>query len=239
MKNLRPLGISLVAAIGFLAPVSLSAQIINIDFLAQRGSESVATNYVGQGYAGGGTVFNGLAADDASESDNIDVSGSDLKTASGGNSSVGFSISSVGSDNETGINDSLGVLPGNYSYVFINSANNHKTSVDFTINGLGTATQATLYFFYTSNTSYLSSGVFSVGGTAETPASNGIYNSSNTEEYINVPVTDGTITGTFSSGNTEILSGLTIDVPEPSTYAMIIAGLGLVVLVARFRRFAL
>jgi hypothetical protein len=78
-----------------------------------------------------------------------------------------------------------------------------------------------------------------VGGTAETPASNGIYNSFNTEEYINVPVSGGTITGTFSSGDTEILSGLTIDVPEPSTYAMIIAGLGLVVLVARFRRFAL
>jgi hypothetical protein len=210
MNSLRSLGITFVAAAAILLPSSLSAQtVINIDFLSVRGTgETVAPNYVGAGPAGGGTTFNGLSANDTSDGDNITVSGTSLVTSTGAATTAAFTITSVGADHPS--SGSPGLLPGNNAYVFIDSANNHQTSVNFTISGLGSATVENLYF-YTSNSSGLNTGTVTLTGGTKVPfVATGIYTSSNTIEFENVPVVGGSITGTFSGTGTEVLSGLTI-----------------------------
>ena len=226
---------SLVTAAAILFPTSLSAQIINIDFLSQRTtSESVATNYVGEGAAGGGTTFNGLAAIDdlpagGSPSDDISVGGTAFLSAAGLPTTVGFSITDVGADHSGDLNN--GILNG--AYLFINSAENEGTlSANFTINGL-TSPTADLYFYTSNNTSLLGDPTvtFTSGPlSATTFTATGIFTSANTIEFLNVPVVSGDISGIYAvtnDNNPLILGGLTIaEVPEPSTWAMMGLGAG-------------
>ena len=237
MKSFVPL--TLIAAVAILVPSTLSAQIINIDFLAQRGTESVASNYVGAGAAGGGSTFNGLTSNNSSSGDNINVSGTDLLDSNGVATTTDFSITKVGADHPA--SGSGGILTGNNAYLFINSALNHQLSVSFTISGLDSATEENL-FFYESNTVGLDGGTITLNGGAKvTFASSGIYTSSKTVEFENVPVIDGMISGTFStpSGAARILSGLTIEaVPEPSAWALMLGGIALLLGIQRFRKIA-
>lgn len=200
---------------------------------------------MGQGAAGGGTTFNGLDAADLTDNDNITVSGSGLSDSYGALTSEGFTISPVGSDNETG----NGISAVNGGYVFINSANNDQTSVDFTISGLGSATTADLFFYTTDNNEAgmnENAGTVSLSsGTQVTYTDDvGEFDSTNTIEFEDVTVTDGAISGTYNIQGADtdpaVLSGLSIDtvastvVPEPSTWALMVLGAG--VLVWRLRR---
>jgi hypothetical protein len=233
MKSPRPFALSLIAAASVLVPASLSAQIINIDFLSQRGSETVAANYVGQGADGGGTVFNGLAAPNVDEGDNINVSGSDLLNSTGGATTVGFSVTDVGSDNSGDLN--AGILNG--AYIFIDSAQNLQTSASFAISGL-TTTSADLFFYSANAVAGLGNPTITLtsGGTETTyTGSISPFNSVNTIEFLDVPVIGGEITGTFGADRALVMGGLTVEeIPEPSTWALM--GLGAGFLVWRLRR---
>jgi hypothetical protein len=246
MKSFGSFAQPLVVVALVLLPASLSAQIINIDFLSERGNgETLASNYVGVGAAGGGTTFNGLTALDSvgssSPADNLTVSGTDFVTSYDLPTTVGFSITDVGADHPS---SGASVLqPGNGAYLFIDSAENHQTSVTFTISGLGSATEEDL-FFYKGNSSNpgLATGTFTVGGgtkvTYVNNTSNNIYTAADTIEFEDVPVNPadgGSITGTFSGNQAVVFSGLTIEsVPEPSAWALM--GLGVGVLIWHLRR---
>jgi hypothetical protein len=245
MKSSRSLTLSaLIAALAILLPASLSAQIINIDFLSQRnangGIETVASNYVGQGAAGGGTFFNGISAlDDLpanNPSDDITVTGTPLSDSDGLATTVGFTMSGVGADHSGDTN--VGILNG--AYLFLNSggSNNHSTSAPFTIDGLGSATTATLYFYTGLDAPVVT---FTNGGTSTPFTETAIapFNSSNTFEFTNVPVVNGEITGTFGSPSIISLGGLTVvETPEPTTWAMLFGGLALLVGIQRLRKIA-
>jgi hypothetical protein len=218
MKNLLPLGLSLAAAMSFLVPVSLSAQIINIDFRAFRAAEGEPGNASGDpsGFVGGGTTYNGLVADDSAERDNITVAGTDLVDSHNKSTSINFSISPVGADD-----NGLGVFNG--SDLFTNSANNLVASASFTISGLDAENSVNLIFFTTSDTDINVPAVtFGASTTAATPTS--IANEY-TYEFDNVPVIGDEVTGTIGTPNPTpfqayplILSGLAIEAPEPSTW---------------------
>jgi hypothetical protein len=245
MKSSRSLTLStLIAALAVMLPASLSAQIINIDFLSQRNAggntETVASNYVGQGAAGGGTFFNGiLALNDLplnNPSDNITVTGTDFVDSNDVATTVGFSMSGVGADHsgDTGV----GILNGAYLFLNSDGSNNHSTSAPFTITGLGSTATATLYFYTGLSAPTLT---FTNGGTSTPFTETAIapFTSSNTYEFTDVPVVDGEITGTFGSPNIIVLGGLTIvETPEPTTWAMLFGGLALLAGIQRFRRIA-
>ena len=203
---------------------SLSAalqQIVNIDFNGVRpGDAGSAGTFVGSGGAGGGTVFNGISADSTGGSDNLTVSGFNLLTDTGVPTTVGFSISPVGGDNEP----SQPFEPFSLydDYIFNNSAgNNTPGGSPFTISGLGDAVTADLYLYGSFNTTpdfvipgYSGSGVF------------GTYNGLLATAYYDVPVTGGSITGLFGVGETGVLGGLTVatSVPEPASLGLVILG---------------
>jgi hypothetical protein len=233
MKHLLPLGLSLVAAIGFLAPLSLSAQIINIDFLAFRGTETEPGNTSDpSGFAGGGNTYNGLVADDSAETDNITVSGTDLLDSNGKSTLIGFTISPVGADD-----NGIGVFNG--SDLFTDSANNLVASAPFTISGLGAVPSVNLIFFTTSTSGINVPAVtFGTSTTAATPSS---VVAPYEYEFDNVAVVAGTLTGTIGTPNYTvsgsdplIFSGLAIEAPEPSTWALMSLGAGF--LLWRLRR---
>src|SRR3990170_4349755 len=91
--------LALAAAAFGMPAVAGPQQIVNIDFEGQRaGDAGTAGLFVGQGAAGGGTFFNGVAADSTAAGDNLTVSGTGLLDSDGGPTTVGFSISPVGGD---------------------------------------------------------------------------------------------------------------------------------------------
>jgi hypothetical protein len=219
----------LTAATAF-APQSLSAQIINIDFLAFRGTETEPANASGDpsGFYGAGTVYNGIVADNSAVTDNIFVSGTNLVDSHGVTTSVNFSAGPAGADD-----GGIGVFNG--SYLFTNSANSHVLSTPFSISGLGTEPTAKLIFFTTFDNG-INVPVLTFNGSliAATPTS--VVNNY-TYEFDNVAVTGGIITGTIGTSNSGplIFSGLAIsDVPEPSTWALM--GLAGFAVVWRMRR---
>jgi hypothetical protein len=212
-----PATLSFIAALAILLPASVSAQIINIDFLSQRSitgnTESVATNYGDAGAAGGGDTFNGLSALDnegpggpssTNPTDDINVSGGALLDATTGlPTTAGFSITGVGADHSGDTN--AGILNG--AYLFLDSANNTANSASFTISGL-TSPTVTLYFYSAdSNLAALGDPTITLtnGGTSTAYTGTGLFNSSDTFEFANVPVVGGEVTGTFGASHVIVL----------------------------------
>jgi hypothetical protein len=236
------LSLPLFAALATIVAPSLSAQIINIDFLAQGAppETSASPNFGGPGPIGSGVFYNGLSASDTTGSTLLTTVGTGLKDSNNLATTVNVSFGPSGADNNgNGVATAIGPVNGGYLYT--------GSSLAFTITGLGAATTENL-LFTTSDYSDLGTPVptFTNGGgtrvtympqPTDTLFVNGTGVGSgtqgdltgNTYEYDNVKVVGGTITGSLSElgGGTLILSAVTIEgaAPEPSTYAMMFAGL--------------
>ena len=221
-----------LAAAAFGLPAAASAQIVNIDFEGIRpGDTATAGLFSGQGAAGGGTFFNGVSADSTSGNDNLTVTGTNLLDSNSNPTDVDFTISPVGGDHEP----SNGFEPASLydDYIFNNSAGNSSPGGSpFTITGLGSAPTADLYFYFVFNPA-------TAGGTTVAGAPAGTVGTQNGFQNVlffdDVPVSGGTITGTFGAANTGVLGGLTINaIPEPTSLGLLaLGGLGLL---ARRRR---
>ncbi len=195
-----------------------AAKIINIDFNGYRnipGPDDPGPTYSGQGAAGGGTVFNGIIApsklDDGTDDDNLTVGGSNLLDSLGGPTTVSISISPVGGDvGGTPTTDPKSTAALFSDYIFIGSAAQITGTADFTISGLGTNTTANLYF-------YRSLGNINIPGATPTAfADVGIFTSAGTVFFPNVPISSGTIQGTFE-GMPGVYYGMSIDLnPAPA-----------------------
>ncbi|MCL5097962.1 MAG: hypothetical protein M1608_10640, partial [Candidatus Omnitrophica bacterium] len=196
-----------------------AAKIINIDINGHRTGNPDPTTYVGMGAAGGGTVFNGLSAEsalpDGTDDDFITVTGTNLKDSLGNPTTVGFTISPVAGGNsvtDQGVSADMAPLLGDWVLVaYFGQA--PTDSANFVISGLGSATNANLYFYSRGDWP----GGYTIGD--ESPvtftAATGGFTAGNTIYFKAVPVTDGQITGNFhgipNAPNLGILSGLTID----------------------------
>ncbi len=224
----------LLGVIGAVSlPFTAEAAIVNIDFEGIRaGDAATAGLFVGQGAAGGGTFFNGIAADSTVAGDNLTVAGANLLDSFSAPTTISFSIAPVGGDHEP----SNGFEPASLydDYIFNNSAGNTVGAAGspFTISGLGSAATADLYFYFVFAGS-------TAGGTSVTGAAAGTlgtYNSfPNVLFFDDVPVSGGSISGIFGSSNTGVLGGLTIDaIPEPSSLGLL--ALGVLGLTGRRRR---
>jgi len=214
-----------------IAPPPPARQRVNIDFNGVRpGDIGSAGTYVGIGAAGGGTVFNGLAADSTGGNDNLTVSGSSLLNDNGDATNVAFTIGPVGGDNEPGQPFEPASLYDDY--IFNNSAGNSSpTGSPFTISGLGSASTADLYFYVNG----FNGGTITINGFAGNAAP-GIYNGLSATAFLDVPVVNGNVSGVFSAnGATGVMGGLTVAfVPEPCTVSLFAFG-GLAALLRRRR----
>ncbi len=231
---IRSFGCLLAVACGILLSEPAAAtQIVNIDLEGYRtgggGTDTLVppTTYVGQGAAGGGTVFNGMSPSFLSDNtnspttgDNQTYSASGLLNSTGGATSVGFSIGPVGVDNE---NTNIGVPTDSQAlfndYMFNNSAGN-AGNTNFTISGLvpGASYDVYLYAGFANAASFLANTSIT-GGTLTSFANTGIFTSGGNTDLWTVHANgSGDINGVMGSG-VNILAGVTLfsTVPEPST----------------------
>lgn len=195
----------------------LAAATVNIDFTGAQntdwgsagGGRGPGPTYIGLGAAGGGSVWNGILADqrlpDGTDDRNITVSSSNLVNSLGEATAIGFTIGPVSSDDPAGGSDptATAALFGDYLYVGYGGQTTGRA--DFTINGLGATPYVDLYFYYGF------SGNFVVPGGTPTPfVAQGIFTPGNTLHFANAPVTNGTVAGTMGTGPLTTLNGLTI-----------------------------
>ena len=195
-----------------------AGRIINLDFDGNRnvpGPNSLPLTYVGKGAAGGGTVFNSLAADSrlpgGGDDDNLTVSGVNLLSSVGTASSVSLTVSPVGGDSTAGRSGGNTQDPADPAalfsdYIFNNSAGNHAGQSPFTIGGLGSAPAVDLYFYKGPGS------VFIPGSLQASFAGAGLFTPANTVYFPNVPVTDGKVTGAFGGG-VAVIHGMTLVLP--------------------------
>ena len=206
-----------------------AALIVNIDFNGYRnipGPDDPGPTYSGQGAAGGGKVFNGIAVpsklDDGTDDDNLTVEGSSLLNSIGGVTSVGFTVSPVGGDvGGTPTTDPTSVAALFSDYLFNNSAGNTAGESPFTISGLGSVPSVDLYFYRTGG----GLTVTIPGSAATTFGGQGIFTSTNTMYFARVPVSGGVVSGSFGSG-IAVITGLSIAKPLPQPYVKSVAPVG-------------
>jgi len=189
-------------------PVEKTYSVVNIDFNGIRdGDPDFGPTYSGVGLAGGGTFFNGIAADSRGGDDNITVTATDLLDSFGAATAVGFEVSMVGGDVNAPPAEATDPAALTCDYIFNYSAGNSSDS-PFTISGLGDATEANLYFYGTS-------GINSAGITVDNTTASSVIGTA--KAYFSVPIVNGTITGNFGNGSTTVISGLTIAIRQDST----------------------
>ena len=210
----------------------LAAAIINIDFTGVQndpGPRGPGPTYVGQGPSGGGTTWNQILLNtqlpDGSDDRSLSASGTKLVNSLGGTTTVGFTIGPIGADDASAGTDPAdpNALWGDYLF-FINSLMGVEQA-DFTISGLGDAASVDLYFL--SGSHGVAARSFVVAGASSSPfVANGIFTPDNTLYFANVPVTNGTVTGSTGNPGLTVLNGLTIQKPLPQLGALSIARQG-------------
>ncbi len=195
-----------------------AARIVNLDIQGVRNPQEPGPVYAGLGPAGGGTVFNGLAADtrlpDGQNDDNITVTGMDLLNSIGDPTPLSFTISPVGGERAA-----TGPLPGSINalladYLWVNLGGQMGVA-DFTIGGLTTNATVDLYFYQRGD----GPGIYDIpGAESATFAGGGGFTAQNTRYFRNVPVTAGEVRGTFWAEFPAygLISGLTIVLPSPA-----------------------
>ncbi|MCL5098394.1 MAG: hypothetical protein M1608_12875 [Candidatus Omnitrophica bacterium] len=202
---------------------ALAAVTYNLDFNGTRNSPGQlgpATTYVGQGPAGGASVWNGVNAEsqqpDGSNDDNLTVSTNNVLNSLGEDSTVSFSVGPVAcSGFSAGVDPTASsALLSDYLVVGIGNGGQITGIADFTISGLGDTPFVDLYFIYGASGEFFitnNSPAMFVGG--------GIYTPANVRYFAKVPVANGTITGVMGTGTpTTLLYGLTIQKPLPRPY---------------------
>ncbi|MCL5098080.1 MAG: immunoglobulin domain-containing protein [Candidatus Omnitrophica bacterium] len=198
-----------------------AAGTVNIDFDGFRVNDTPAITYVGQGAAGGGTVFNGLSADstlpDGSNNDALTVNGNDLLNSLGDTTTVGFSIATVGGRNTGAATDPTTAGALFNDAIFVSRFGQQSGSAAFSITGL-TSPGVDLYFYVGPESA---SQPVSVEGRDPSPfAGGGIFTSANTVYFSHAPVSGGKVSGTLGTTNLAFaaISGLTIVTPLPHPY---------------------
>jgi hypothetical protein len=207
----------------FVVRVEAAATVIlNIDFDGARnvpGPRGPGPTYIGQGAAGGGNIWNSLLADsrlgDGSDNDNLALAVDNLLNSIGGATTVGFAISPVGGDDAGAGSDPTAPSALFGDYVFVGSAGQTTGTADFSISGLGAAPYVDLFFYFGAN------GNFTIPAAAPAAFTDtGIFTVANTRYFKNVPVVDGTVTGTFGKGPVDVMYGLTIRMPMPQPFVV-------------------
>ncbi|HOY58830.1 MAG TPA: hypothetical protein PK640_11945, partial [Verrucomicrobiota bacterium] len=216
---------------------SLAAATINIDFTGIQndpGPRGPGPLYVGQGPAGGGTAWSEIVLDtrlwDGTDDRTLSASGTNLVNSLGDATTVGFIMGPVGADDWFGGADpaAADALWGDYLF-FVDSVMGVERA-DFTISGLGIVPSVDLYFLSGSHGPGARSFVVN-GASPAAFVANGIFTPDNTLYFANVPVTDGTVTGSTGNPALCVLNGLTIRklVSQPQTLTIVRQGNSVVV----------
>jgi hypothetical protein len=196
--------------------------VVNLDFNGFRAGEQMGPTFVGQGAPGGGTVFNGLAADSTGGDDNLTVGGQNLLNSLGSATPISFTVSPMAGD--SGVASTLdptwsGALFGDY--IFNNAVGNTAGQSPFVIGGLSNAPLVDIYVYWDSGRP----GAITIPGSTVVPyTGNGIFNSANTWVF-RAPVVDGEVTGAFGPGLT-VVCGLSILKPLPQPVVKSVSPLG-------------
>jgi hypothetical protein len=216
---------------------TLAAATINIDFTGMQndpGPRGPGPTYVGQGPAGGGTVWSEILLNtqlpDGTDDRTLSAAGTNLVNSLGQTTTVGFTFGPIGSDDWFSGTDPTApdALWGDYLW-FVSSVMG-VDKAEFTISGLGTATSVDLYFLSGSHGTGARN--FIVNGASSAPfVPNGIFTTDNTLYFPNVPVTDGTVTGSTGNPPLTVLNGLTIQKPvsQPGPLSIALDGVSVVV----------
>ncbi len=189
---------------------------VNIDFNGFRVNDSPALSFVGQGPAGGGTVYNGLTADstlpDGSDDDNLTVAGSNLLNSLGDASSVTFTVSPVGGRNTGSTTDPTSIAALLNDAVFVGRYGQQSGVAAFTIGGL-TGPAVDLYFNLGAESAPQP---ITISGSSPSPfGGRGNFTRANTVHFSHVPVSGGRVQGTLGTADLgyAAISGLTIVTP--------------------------
>ena len=227
-----------VALIGWTVgiPAASADTIVNIDFNGIGPSDPSGGTAAIVGAAGGGTTWNGLAADSSTGNNVLTVAGSNLLNSYGGATTVGFTVNNVAGDYQwDGAWGSPGTPTVRSAYgwtTFIAGppafSGQSGTTSSFTISGLGSATKADLYFYQGSQNYPAIDGASGGPEVIWDPIGGG----DKELHYKNVAVTGGQITGTLDYSNA-FAAGLTIVVPPvPEPNAMVLLAIGSISLLA-------
>lgn len=202
---------------------------VNIDFNGVRLNNSAALSFVGQGPAGGGTVYNGLTADstlpDGSEDDNLTVAGSNFLNSLGDASSLTFTISPVGGRNTGTATDPTSIAALLNDAIFVGRYGQQSGVAAFTIGGL-TSPAVDLYFNLGAESA---AQPITISGSSASPfGGRGSFTKANTVYFSHVPVTVGRVQGTLGTADLgyAAISGLTIVTPLELPYVSSVTPLG-------------
>jgi hypothetical protein len=202
------------------ADSGLGAVTINIDFNGaqnNQGPRGPGPTYVGQGAAGGGTVWNGVLVDsrlpDGLDDQNLTITSNNLTNSVGTVTPVSLTISPVGGDDPGAGTDPNASAALFGDYLFVGAGGQITGKANFTISGLGSAPFVELYLYYGSAGNF----VIPDASPSAFPAK-GIFAPNNTIYYAKVAVTDGAVNGTVGTGPTTLLYGMTIQQPLPAPF---------------------
>lgn len=190
-----------------------AALVLNVDLNGLRPGDSAGATFSGQGAAGGGAVFNGLAADSTQGDDNLSVTGENLLNSIGGPTSIGFTITPVGGDNNGAGSDPLAASALLGDYVFVASAGQTSGTANFALTGLGDVPAVDLHFYYG-----IAPAIEIADAQPFTFPARAPFTAGNTLYFKSVPVSNGSVSGVFGEGQTALLFGLSVRKPAPGPF---------------------